>query len=127
MTLLKDLLDLHETLPKEQPDLETLKEVRRSSSSNDMHRLLDKWIDQEKAYSWEGSRGVRTLTKLVKVLDSEYRDLDLFFSDNSGAIEAVLNWIMERSTGEWVSNLKDSVGGDEDDEEEDDEDTNKNA
>lgn len=57
-------------------------------------------------YSMEGSRGVRNLLKLVKILDTQYRDFDSFFEDNSGAIEAVVEWIKDRNVREWSENVK---------------------
>lgn len=104
MTLLKDLLALRDT----QPVAAKLNEVRRRG--NDMDGLLDAWMDANKAYSWEGSRGVRNLTKFVHDLDSEYSDLDSFFSDNSGAIEAVLEWIREIGVPDWTKSLEQKYG-----------------
>ena len=66
-------------------------------------------------YSFEGSRGVSNLEKLIRVLG--YRDLHEFFSDNSGAIEGVVEWIKEwtERNDEWKQALLDEVGGEEDD------------
>lgn len=123
MTLLKDLLALRDPQPVAE---EKLDEVRRRGNDmdgprgNDMDNLMDTWIDANKAYSWEGRRGVQNLTKLVHDLSSDYSDLDYFFTDNSGAIEAVLEWIRDRGGREWKDALEakygdqDEDGGDKD-------------
>ena len=116
MTLLKDLLALRE-VPAE-PETPELK-IQEARSGRDLHELIDKWVDANKAYSWEGSRGIRNLVKLVSTLDSNYRDLDDFFTDNPGAIEAVLEWIQTRNVPEWKESLEEATGGDEDDEDND--------
>ena len=76
---------------------------------DDLGELIDKYIDQERLYSWESSRGVRNLQKLVKVLDPHYRDIDTFLEDNSGAIEAIVEWIKDRNVSEWASNVKNEL------------------
>jgi hypothetical protein len=108
MTLLKDLLALRE------PAKEPLEEARQGG---DMHGLIDKWMDMNKAYSWEGSRGMRNFRKLVA--DLGYRDVDEFFEDNSGAFEALLSWIQKSHVPEWAEKLRDVVGGDDDDDDDD--------
>lgn len=101
-----------EHLEADEPDnVEHITEARRGG---DMSELIEKWCDQNQAYSWEGSRGIRNFTKLVGVLG--YRSLDDFLSDNSGAMEAMVEWIGGTRMPEWTDKMKDEVGGDEDDE-----------
>jgi hypothetical protein len=66
-----------------------LSEARKGDVDGD--ELVNKWMDREKAHSFEGSTGVRNLEKLVKTLG--YRDINDFLMDNSGAIEAVIEFI----------------------------------
>lgn len=71
--------------------------------------LLDWYKTTNRMYSWEGSSGVRKFTEMVKSLG--YRDLDDFLSDNSGALDAMEEFIrtwLDRSD-EWVENLRNEV------------------
>jgi len=69
---------------------------------------VEQYIEQEKLYNTEGRRGVVNLCKLVSALD--YRDpqyfgqlergacigdLICFLEDNSGAIQALQEWIID--------------------------------
>lgn len=56
-----------------------------------MTNKLELYIEQEGIHHTEGERGVRNLTKIVKALG--YQDLNAFFADNSGAIEAVVGFV----------------------------------
>jgi hypothetical protein len=83
--------------------------ARRMLESLDADELFDKFIDANRMYSFEGSRGVSNLEKLIRVLG--YRDLREFFYDNSGAIERVVDWIKEwtEHNDEWKQALLDEV------------------
>ena len=105
MNLLKNLLDMHQAAGPHHDEPEAIQEARGGS---DMRDLLDKWYDAEGAYSWEGQRGVSNFEKLIKVLG--YRDMDSFLSDNPGALEALLEFIMNANVNEWEENLNDHVG-----------------
>lgn len=107
MDLIRELAAMTET--------KTTKVVEEAKEKLDFDELFDKYTRQEKMYSWEGARGVRNLKTLIRILDSHYRDLDDFLEDNSGAIEAIINWINERNVQEWAENLKAEIH--EDDEE----------
>ena len=52
---------------------------------------LELYTDQEKMYSFEGSRGVQRFEQIVKVLG--YRNLTAFLEDNSGAIDAMVEFV----------------------------------
>ena len=74
-----------------------------------MSKAFDTYLDTQVG-TFEG---VETLEQLVTALGYESgwgrgRALEAFFDDNSGAIEAVFNWVaerMERSNDEWDSNI----------------------
>lgn len=64
-----------------------------------MEDMLDHYMDQESMTSLEGQRGVSNFTQIVKTLG--YADLDSFLADNSGALEAMLEWIGKRNDPDW--------------------------
>jgi len=83
-----------------------------------LSEVLDQFIDQEKLYRTEGRRGVENLCTIVRAIgykDPQYwgqlsskaaiGDLICFLEDNSGAIEAMLEWIKERRSPEWTEAL----------------------
>lgn len=95
-----------------------------------MPLLLDTFIDQNNIHHTEGRRGVVNLCKLVAALGyhdgmrfgqlengAALGDLIAFLEDNSGCIEAVVNWI-RKNEGLWADQLVDQVPY-EDDEDED--------
>ena len=86
--------------------------VKELAEEMDADELLDKFMDMNRMHSFEGSRGVQNLEKLIRVLG--YRSLDDFFSDNSGAIEGVVEWIKEWTdrNDEWKEALRNEVGDD---------------
>jgi hypothetical protein len=75
----------------------------------DLGELIDKYTDTRRMWSFEGSRGVRYLKDIIQVLDHNYRDFDEFFSDNSGAIIALLEYIKEAKVREWRDNFEKAV------------------
>lgn len=83
---------------------------------------LQRYMDQEKMHCMEGRRGLEQLCKLVHALgykDSQYfgqlsngtsiGDLMEFFEDNSGAIDAVIEWIGRQKVGDWLEALEDAL------------------
>lgn len=99
---------------------------------------LQQYIEQEKMYSNEGSRGVSNLCKIVAAMgykDPFYQgalsgggktgDLMVFLEDNPGAIDALIEWIDARNVPEWDEALSSELHVDEDEEEdnEDEEET----
>jgi hypothetical protein len=88
-----------------------------------MQSLVQQFLDQNKIHSLEGRRGVEGLAKLVNALgysDSINRygqmqggaclgDIFVFLEDNSGAVEALVEWIQSRRSPEWKESLKDLV------------------
>lgn len=88
-----------------QMDAEPLKE---GLLTEDLGELLDKYIDQNKMYHFEGPSGVQKFAKIVGVLG--YSSVDAFLEDNSGAIDAMIQWIGEMSEPEWRAALAAEVG-----------------
>lgn len=91
-------------------------------------------IDQEELYRTEGSRGFSNLCKIVRMIGykdplnqgqlsqgGSTGDLMCFFEDNSGAIDAVIDWIAKQRSTEWDEEIESQLQSDEDDEENDDE------
>lgn len=77
----------------------------------DLGTQIDRYIDAHKMYCFENTTGMRRFEKLlgdVTGLDARYSTsmLHAFFEDNPGAIEAVIEWIKERNSPEWIENLK---------------------
>lgn len=81
---------------------------------------LDVYIDNNKMYSFEGSRGVQRMEKIMREVcgyDNSFNGtMQMFFEDNPGAIEAVVEWIGTQRSTSWKENLEDLVGPAEEDE-----------
>lgn len=71
----------------------------------DQMELFDAYIEQNRMWHFEGNQGVRRLEKVVREV-CDYGDLQQFLADNSGAVEAVVNWIREANCPEWKENLE---------------------
>jgi len=113
MSILQQLLAL------KQEQAEQISEDELLQERSDLMSLIEKWQDRNKSYSFEGYRGVQRFVELLRVMGG-YRDLDDFFADNSGAVEAVLQWAADRNVDEWEENLKSELGDDGDDDEDHD-------
>lgn len=83
-----------------------------------MQRHIEAFMDQEKMHRMEGRKGYENLCKIVKAMGykdplqygqlsngAAIGDLLYFLEDNSGAIEAILNWIGEQDSPEWKENI----------------------
>lgn len=103
-----DLLNIHE---------EKMKQVSEAKSDDDLGELIDKYIQANRMYHFEGSRGVRYLDKIINILG--YRDFDYFLEDNPGAQEAIVEWIKEQNNSEWTENFADILEDEDQDEEKD--------
>jgi len=101
----------------------------------DMERLIEKFISSPNSKSHrrsrhlEGDGGCEILEELFEILgwgNTGFRfgsPIESFLSDNPGAQEALVNWIIECESSEWKQALSAFVDEDEDDEvDEDDED-----
>lgn len=105
MDLIKELLSIESA---KKPVEKKLAE----SNDRDIGELIDMWCDQNGVHSFEGHRGVENFSKLVRAMgyNSSYGDpLNQFLEDNSGAIEALIEWIKDGVPDEWVESLKDEV------------------
>lgn len=109
MNLLKELTSLLETK-------RARAKLNEAAEKRSLKDLVDAYCEQNKFYHFEGPRGIKNFEQLVSVIS--YNDLDNFLEDNSGAIEAVIQWINDQDNDEWkeelVSYLK--YRDDEDDE-----------
>lgn len=82
-----------------------------------MYELLQRYMEVNRMYCMEGERGVRNLEKIVNAVGN-YRSLDEFLADNSGAIEAVITWLSNLNNDEFSANLEQQVPEDEEEDEE---------
>ena len=72
--------------------------------SNKFNNTLDQYIEQEDIWQLEGEQGVRNLKNIITTIGySGYGGvLDNFPADNSGCIEAMIEWIKDNDySGEW--------------------------
>lgn len=96
-----------------------------------LSELIEAFQNEKKAHCLEGSRGLIFLCTLVRALgykdpqyfgqltpDAVIGDLLAFFEDNSGAIEAIINWVGETENEEWKTFLKLELPAEKEDEDE---------
>lgn len=89
---------------------ETIRETVRGS--------LQRYMDQEDMHRLEGRKGLENLCKLARALgykdpqyfgtltsDAAVGDLINFLEDNSGAIEAIIEWIAKQHSPEMIEAL----------------------
>lgn len=86
----------------------------------ELWQVIEKYREQN-GHNLEGSTGVANLCKLVRAIgyyDSMRRmqfgdgclgDLVEFLQDNSGCIEAIINWIGEQEVQEWKEALESEI------------------
>lgn len=98
MQLLKDLLSV--STVKQQTDQKEIIEAKAS----DFGEMLQTYMDQQKMYNFEGSRGVRNLKEITRAIG--YSSLDAFLEDNSGAIEAIVNWLTDLNIPEFAEKIE---------------------
>jgi len=88
----------------------------------DFDQIVDRYMEQERMYSLEGSRGVKHIAQLVNALGysdlSRYGqqpgghclgDIFAFLEDNSGACEALVTWIKKQKSPEWAESIKERM------------------
>ena len=95
----------------------------------DMEQLVANFIQKpsRRNHHLEGDGGCEILEELFETLG--YRNtgfrfgspIEHFLSDNPGAQEALVNWIIELELPEWRDALVDALDEEEEDEEEDEE------
>lgn len=95
-------------------------------------KALEKFKKENKIHFFEGSTGVKNLCRICNALgykdpmyfgqfapNGSYGDLINFLEDNSGACDAIIEFIEEQNSEEWTENLLSQC---EEEESEDDED-----
>lgn len=80
---------------------------------------LNAFCEQNQIYRFEGPDGVESLATIMRTLgyDSKYSKYSKsnedviadFLADNSGACEALVNWIGEQSVPVWKEKLNEAV------------------
>lgn len=64
--------------------------------------ILDQYTS---SFNFLGYTGMRQLERVVRTLSPDYGNLEEFFYDNPGAIEAVIEWIGKQNVSEWKENI----------------------
>ena len=92
----------------------------------DFFTVLNKWQDENKAWRNEGTTGVDNLENLCRDIGYDKNGAYInaspilnFLSDNSGAIEAIHEWMCKQDVDEWIESLENTLPEDEDEEDED--------
>ena len=73
--------------------------------------LIQKFID-EKHLRFEGDTGVANLNTLCSAIGYKKHgfafgsSLEVFLSDNSGACDAIIQWMGDRNVDEWAENIE---------------------
>lgn len=78
--------------------------------------LIEQWRSENRAHCMEGTSGVRKLQSLCEAIGykegqfigSEVALLN-FLADNSGAIDAIIEWMGEQEVDEWKDNITDEL------------------
>jgi hypothetical protein len=85
-----------------------------SNNNYELYELVEAFMSQ-KRIRLEGERGVEGLNKLTEALGYNGTNfmwgssLETFLADNPGAMEALVEWIMDQHAPEWVENLESEV------------------
>lgn len=89
-----------------------------NEEEQDFSQVVDRYIDQNNLTRTEGPAGVRNLEKLVAALgysaDFSASAIHAFLEDNSGCIEAMIEWIRDRNVSEWKESLESQLSEEED-------------
>lgn len=91
----------------------------------DMSEVVDQYMAENKMHCMEGTRGVKQFEKLARALG--YSDtfsvstLHAFLEDNSGCLEAMVEWIKESRNPDWKAELESQLEEPEVEDSEDDE------
>lgn len=86
----------------------------------DFSDLFEEWCNQKKINRWEGEPGVENFEKFAKAIGypgNQFRfgsPIESFLCDNPGAIEAIIEWIVEFKCPEWQTNLESELEEEED-------------
>lgn len=93
-------------------------------NESSMEEVISEWMDQNEIRHMEGVSGVRSLEKLCEEIG--YKDgaflganpILNFLADNSGAIEALVEFIQDAGVEEWKEELESYLEVEENEEEE---------
>jgi hypothetical protein len=86
------------------------------------YEVMQEFLDENKMHHFEGDRGVKQLNEICKALGYKEQcymngtSLEEFLRDNSGACQAIVDWITE-----WIDRCpewKEALSFEEDEEEE---------
>lgn len=96
----------------------------------DFNEALDAYVDKEKLHNFEGQRGVEAMCQIARALGykdpqnfgqlsrkSSIGDLIMMLEDNSGMIEAMMEWMSARGAPEWKESLEEALCMNEDSDE----------
>jgi hypothetical protein len=105
--MLKELLAIHEAKCKSKTK-KMVKKIAEGEDDEDLEKkdlgeLIEQYCDANKMYHWEGSRGVSNFEKLIGILG--YQNVDYFLTDNSGCLEAMVEWIKDAGVTEWKESM----------------------
>ena len=93
-------------------------------AERDMSELVVQYMDENNMYCMEGHRGVRSFEKIATMLGYNDRfntsTLHAFLEDNSGCLEAMVEWIKTQCNPEWKAAIESVIEELEDDETNDD-------
>lgn len=92
-------------LTKDAPPTFMIKEGQEqlAEGAGPLSRPIENWQEANKAYRTEGPQGVRNFAKLAKAIG--YSSIEDFLEDNSGCIEAMVDWIGRQNVPEWKEGL----------------------
>ena len=82
-------------------------------TKRDLSELLMQYMGENNMHCMEGTRGVKSFEKLCRALN--YSDsfstsaIHAFLEDNSGCLEAMIEWIGSRNNQEWKEAIKEQL------------------
>jgi hypothetical protein len=83
--------------------------------TGDLSEAIERFQETNKSYRTEGEQGVKNLEKLLSALGYHEHNflhgtlIEVFLTDNPGAIEALIEWIGRQNIEDWQSNLEDET------------------
>lgn len=78
-----------------------------------MSELVYTWLDKNNSWQLGGESGLHNVERLTRALG--YDNIDNFLEDNSGALQAIVEWISGQDNEEWRENLEKNLTPDSDD------------
>jgi len=103
----------------------------KSENELSLADIIDEYVEQEKLFSFDGSRGVQNLCRITHAIgyvdkqyfgqfhpQGSYGDLINFLEDNPGAVQAIRQWIEDQDSEEWKENVESQLNEREENESE---------